>query len=527
MLLCWLTSVGHAAIPVLDVAQAGRLPITLDGPWLFIPQAFVVNAPEQPLPASVLASAQPFQVPGLWNRDQAQRAATPVQGYGTFLLDLHVPPGERPYVLKLPDMPSAWRLWVNGRVLAVQGVPGTQASEEQPAFGPRSVQVDAQDGVLRLALQVSNFHYKEGGIWHSLYLADPATRAQVQDLPMVRDALVVGLLVAIGLYHLVVFGVRRQERAALAFGLFTLGVGLRTGLVGERIFYPLIDVGWATWQRLEHVLFFVSLPLFVAYFRYLFEQETPRLLVRLSVVAAAVGVVASLTLPVAGFTRLNTPYQGVILLACLCMLVSYARAWRARRTGVRLFGGSLILLVLAIIHDVLLAQLWIQSVPMVSFGLIGFLVAQAILLNQRYADSLQRIEEMSVELQRRNAELEQLNRFKDAHLAQEVERRCKAEQALAREPLVALMRMSLDLWEQHTGTSRVALAEASGCWKVYDDAGTRKTRTLDRYLSLRTLPDNPRWRNVVRTANVVKARCTLTPDERQALDQLMKEVSGN
>ena len=72
-----------------------------------------------------------------------------------------------------------------------------------------------------------------------------------------------------------------------------------------------------------------------------------------------------------------------------------------------------------------------------------------------------------------------------------------------RHKLVELMNAAVQCWEASTGRSRVELAEKSRIWGIHVDEGRLRTRTLDRYLNLETLPARPRWRQVVRTAYFV------------------------
>jgi two-component system sensor histidine kinase ChiS len=72
-----------------------------------------------------------------------------------------------------------------------------------------------------------------------------------------------------------------------------------------------------------------------------------------------------------------------------------------------------------------------------------------------------------------------------------------------RQVLTELLRKSVKFWELKTGLNRADLAERSQLWTVTLDGSARKTRTLDRYLSVETLPKRPRWGVVTRTAQYV------------------------
>lgn len=81
--------------------------------------------------------------------------------------------------------------------------------------------------------------------------------------------------------------------------------------------------------------------------------------------------------------------------------------------------------------------------------------------------------------------------------------------------LVEVMNQSLNCWETATQTTAVELAEKSGLWKVYTEENRIRARVLERYLDVKKLPKNPRWRNVIHTANFVLTHCSL-PQEHQS-----------
>ena len=90
-----------------------------------------------------------------------------------------------------------------------------------------------------------------------------------------------------------------------------------------------------------------------------------------------------------------------------------------------------------------------------------------------------------------------------------------------RELLIKLLREAVSMWERYTHKTKADLAEESRCWRVYLDGTTAKTRTLDRYLSDRTLPTKPRWQLVIRTAKYVLENCLLKPEDTESLNELI------
>jgi two-component system sensor histidine kinase ChiS len=88
-----------------------------------------------------------------------------------------------------------------------------------------------------------------------------------------------------------------------------------------------------------------------------------------------------------------------------------------------------------------------------------------------------------------------------------------------RENTVAVMSKALDIWQKCSKKSKFDLAEQSGIWRVHLDRSSLQTRTLDKYFSINTLPQNPRWRDVLATADYVLNHCQ-SDEHAEELDSL-------
>ncbi len=386
---------------------------TLDGNWdmfwntLAVPDALV----------TLNAASERFTVPGLWNAPKGDAPARDRFGFATFRVNVRVPASIDPLFLKLPDIPSAYSLWINGEPALFNGQVGFGQSSEIPAFLPKVTRISNHGGLLEVVLQVSNFHYKEGGIWHSLKLTDASGEANLRLWPLIWDSFIIALLFAIGLYHVSIFAMRRQEKAALFFGLFCLGVSLRGLLVGQRIFYLSDWFEWDTLQAAEHILFYVCLPLFASFYRALFPAEVHKQVVFGASFAFIVFSLVTLLTPVYFFTLLAFPFQIIVLLFLFYVCFTWVKVYKQKRAGARLFGSSLLIFFLAVINDMLNANFVIQTVGMIEMGVIAFVISQVILLNRRYVKSLSLTENFSASLQEHNRQLIKLDEFKDEFLA--------------------------------------------------------------------------------------------------------------
>lgn len=93
-----------------------------------------------------------------------------------------------------------------------------------------------------------------------------------------------------------------------------------------------------------------------------------------------------------------------------------------------------------------------------------------------------------------------------------------------RQSLVELLVETVNLWEKVTQSDRIELAEKSRIWRVSIDEGRLRTRSLDKYLNIQKIPQNPRWRNVVKTSHYVLAECHLSQADRASLEDKLEQV---
>lgn len=98
------------------------------------------------------------------------------------------------------------------------------------------------------------------------------------------------------------------------------------------------------------------------------------------------------------------------------------------------------------------------------------------------------------------------------------------------ELLVNTMIDCISIWEKSTKTNKVELADRSQIWTISIDSGRLRTRSLDKYLHVKKLPDNPRWRNVVKTCHFILSECNLSNDDRTLLtshlDRIMQVIKS-
>ena len=425
----------HDAVTIIDLRgkdfSTGQS-FNLDGYWNTYWGAFI---PAEEI-NQTQATAVKFPVPGVWNKNpyrfvenqrvdsmkgeftQDQPVIYPPLGYATYHAKVLVPEHSRPLFLYVPDMPSAYKLFINGKLKAQNGEPGYFQSSEKPQFRPRVIQLADNSQELDVVIHISNHHYREGGIWFSLRLTGEEGRFNMEYRPIIFAVFFSAILIAIGLYNFSLFAFRTKELSALYFGLLCLAVGFRRLVIDERVLHLFDWFSWATLQRIEHLCFYLALPLFMGFFTGLYRSHVPTFTMRASWILISPFVFICLVFENRIYTELNVAFQVLVLLSVTYTIFLYFKVMLKGGEKIKAFGASLLVLALTVIHDVLKAN-GLVATPFnaAHFGILAFVIAQSIALQRNYLKSLDLVEAMSEELQGRNKELIEMDEFKDEFLA--------------------------------------------------------------------------------------------------------------
>lgn len=540
----------------------------LDGEWIWAKDEWLTAEELEALP---LSQRRYTSVPGFWNETEEDTSAF---GYGTLAIRLYLPK-DQPFHLQLSDVGSAYKLYADTQLVSQVGSPSRYAEHEEAMFQPRLAEIRSLGQPMWLILHISNNEYKQIGVRRSIHITDDSGYHWLRETPLLFEVFFCGVLITLGCLSIARYIRKRNERASLYLGLFSMMVGTRALLVGERFVYQLDWLSFATLQKLEHTLVYAGLAAFAAYLYELMDGGMPRRAVNTLLAIAGALIALTVLLPIHIGTHTVIPFKLLVVTTALYVIFAYWPLLRARGAGVFWFAASFAILLTTLVVDLINQNTQIQSRPIVHWGMISFVVCQGLFLNQvrhwrkrrlgnninrkqavpdaapeaikdELDESQRKIEKLELQMQQLRSDLvtkrlEIPNPMLNARIAMsggasgpakgsfnetynnspESKSVSVEEQRLA---LVKLLQSSLGLWERYSGKTKVQLAENSQCWRVYIDGTTVKTRTFDKYLKLNSLPSKPRWRLVIRTAYFVLEKAKLPDEEKAPLAQQIEHV---
>lgn len=380
---------------VIDLSQydfAKQGPASLNGAWAFYWGGLLAPdaVPTQP-PADFM------MVPGSWNGAQIAGQSLPADGFATYHLRVRVADPDRSYGLAIRYMSTAYRLWVDGELLATNGQVGTSPASSRPQFLPLTVHFTPKSAVIDLVVQVSNFDHRLGGVWNEVRFGPSEQMAAATAHSISLAGVVIGAILMIGLYHLILYSLNRRERTYLWFAILCLNVALMLSVQGEMLLPRLLaGMPLELQLRLEYLSSYAAAWLM---FRFLYDVfKLERLGWLLKALSFVWGALALFTLlaPIR-YSSLAVLVAEVAMPVWLGIGVWLgARSVRQGHRAGRPFLWGFAFFLVAVVNDFLIHNGLLHTPRLMPYGQIGLILIQSAALAVRYAATLREQAEMAI-----------------------------------------------------------------------------------------------------------------------------------
>lgn len=221
-------------------------------------------------------------------------------GYATYRLNISTPNSELK-ALRLSKLRSAYRLWVNGELLATSGVVGVDAEAETPELSLKIVEFAPEQNRVEIVLQVSNHYYREGGVIDAIQFGDAQQIRSAQNRQWAYSLVLLFGLALMGGYHLILYLLRRDDLAALYLSAYcacwfiNLSVSSSSGWM---IKFLLPDLSWVYLYRAGLLSYYASMPALVLFLYSVYPAEWAKLPLRLYLSLVGVFCVSVVVLPI-------------------------------------------------------------------------------------------------------------------------------------------------------------------------------------------------------------------------------------
>ncbi len=338
-------------------------------------------------------------VPAYWSNHRLGAGKLPGQGYATYRLRVMLNGVQQSLALRFQDMGTAYRVYVNGRLLDAVGVPGKDRERTVPRYYPQVLGINESVDRLDIVFHVSNFHHRRGGAWEAIQLGQEGRLRDLRERRVGMDLFLFGSIFIMAIYHLGLFFLRKVDRSPLYFSLFCFVVAVRLLTTGERYLTHLLPaLSWGLLLKLEYLSMCLAVPAFALFMHSLFSKEFSRLFLRFIVAASCVVSLVILFTPGRVFSYLLPACQALLLVTSLYGLYVLVLALKRKREGAFIFLAGFIILSLGTINDIIHVEKMIQTGYFAAFGFFVFIFSQACLLSLRFSRALATVEVQHKEL---------------------------------------------------------------------------------------------------------------------------------
>lgn len=315
-------------------------------------------------------------------------------GFGTFRTRfrlLHA--GENRVYLHIPEFPSAWRLWVNGRLRGESGVVGSDISSTVPQYRIDYFELGGDTDEYEVVLEFANFHNHRSRIAHPPVIT---SRDRFQHRFISRNLihiLIDGAFLFLFVYYLILYLLDRRNTEHLFFALFVFSLLFRQLLLGQEVSSAaLYRIPWHIKYGAWQVMIPVQLLAYDGYLRAAFPDDTSRTVSRFLAVFTGAYAVFCFVVPAPIMTASIIVPQMVALFFGSYVLFMITIAIARKRDRAWLLALSSAVLFMAVINDILFSAGLVSTGRVLNFGALVFVLFQAAFLAQRYAAGIHRAE---------------------------------------------------------------------------------------------------------------------------------------
>jgi len=199
-----------------------------------------------------------LNVPNVWNNYEIDGQKIPEQGFATYRLVLKNLPPLKNFGLFINNVGVCFRLYIDGKEIGSVGVPGTNQATTVPNYRSTLYPFMTTNKDVEIIFHIANFQYSRGGIWYIPRFGELSDLIREVNQSFGLDYFLLGALIIMGIYHLVLFILRREDISTLFFAILCFSVTLRViATVNNLITHFFPGIPWDLMVRLEYYSFII------------------------------------------------------------------------------------------------------------------------------------------------------------------------------------------------------------------------------------------------------------------------------
>jgi signal transduction histidine kinase len=351
------------------------------------------------------------KVPSYWTDYPQNSVKTEKFGYATYRLIVLLPTGYKSALgIDLPVFDSSYDLYINGKYLGGNGIPGKSADETKPEYRRNFFRLIPTSDSLAIIINVSNYDHRRGGFWLPVKLGTFPDVQKALAASWAAEWSVISLLLGFSIFFLFFFIISPKERITGFFSIATIGLALRPLFTSHYLILNLFSVSWTWIIRFEYIGLYTIIIGWSWFASNLYPSKFIRIFAWLNTVIFTAVFILTLFLPVKTFSYSTLLfYPSVIFSIVYLLFKSFTGAFKKNTIDIVYF-LAFVLLLFGGIHDirVSLGRSDSSSGYLLTYIIVLFVLIQAALLIYKWVKAFREKEVLQNELEYVNRNLELL-----------------------------------------------------------------------------------------------------------------------
>lgn len=355
---------------------------TLNGKWDFYADRLIeLQELEKAIPDGTLL------IPGSWEKVKFQNQHLLWKGMLTLHRKIVVPYSKGTVCgMTISQIGTAYRLYLNGTLIASNGVPSVHTSDYRPALFPVTVFFSSPSTQWDILIQTENLVDRMGSLIKPIEVGPARFILHRQQKKVMAISLIIGVLLIMMVYHLSLFVLNRQDFSNLWYAILILLAIIRVSLEGQKPFFLIFpNFPFDISLRLVYLSYYFGVFVFLHFIHGIFSSEFPLRLTRVVEGLLLAFNVIALFLPLRWLTSSQIVFHILTLFSIGLVLFGLTRAVLRKRFFSVYYLVGVIFLVASGLNDILYSQGVIQTGYRLHWGIFFFIVVQAIALSARFA----------------------------------------------------------------------------------------------------------------------------------------------
>ena len=351
------------------------------------------------------ASMDYIGVPGGWTTFSSPDKIYSEFGNATYRLNIRIPDRNEEYSFIFMSVFTSAKLWVNGTLCFENGKVGSSKEVARPKFTTNfdsPVHFKSESDTLEVIVQVSDYSYggPAAGIRRKITFGPVEYIHQEKVRTNSVNALLIGILLVIALYHFFLFMYRTREISYLIFALLSLVVVTWT-IYSAGMFVDLFTYeGYLAFGHFAPSLF---PPLLVLFFHFLYKDVVHKTALYAFLLVAFIFILIILTSSATTISNIFLIFSMNMMIPPLYLLgYTLLKAVIRKYQGSQLMYLSVFIMLASLLHDSLLSNSFIKGFGFYisSYGFVALIILQSLVLAQMFSITFKKNINLTVNLEK-------------------------------------------------------------------------------------------------------------------------------